>query len=345
MSDFRFSSSARTLFVTTNIIVIYFFSLTLSGVSHISLGIIESIISPMFAYEAFPENDTLVMSICILIYLFAATLPLLIIICKTNWLTNFSLKQLKAEEVNEDTMPNLHNLIQIISNRAEIPKPKLYVVNSPEVNACAMGRNPDNGIIIIYKGLLDKLDNRELTGVIAHEIAHIKNRDTLTNIAVMQLLRLSIIIPSTLAAILTTFGLLGINSFDIKERRDSLVIIMIAGIIAALTALIGFTGKILTLSMSRTREFAADRTGARLSGDPEGLISALIKISEESKRIKIKQIPQRAHIMIFNMESNKHLCNRLFSTHPTLERRINCLKKLNITNSMAIPQQLKLSEK
>ena len=343
-SSFRFSSWARTFFVTINIIVIYFFSLTLSGVSYISVGIIGNIIGPIFDYEDFPENDPLVMTICILTYVFAAIFPLLIIMYKTNWLTNISLKQLKAEEVNENLMPNLHKLMQIISIKAGIPKPKLYVINSSEINACAMGNNPNNGIIILYKGLLDKLDNRELLGVIAHEIAHIKNRDTLTNVVVMQLLRLSIIIPSIVSAIFAIWGLSGINSVDKEERDSSIGIIMIAGLIAAWTALIGFIGKILVMSMSRTREFAADRTGARLSGDPEGLISALIKISEESKSVKVKKIPQTSHIMIFNMESNKHLCNRLLSDHPTIERRINRLRKLNITSSTSVPQQLELPE-
>lgn len=324
MTDFRFSSWARTFFVTINIIVIYFFSLTLSGVSHISVGIIGNIIGPIFDYEGFPENDPLVMTICILTYVFAAIFPLLIIMYKTNWLTNISLKQLKAEEVNENLMPNVHKLMQIISIKAGIPKPKLYVINSSEINACAMGNNTNNGIIILYKGLLDKLDNRELLGVIAHEIAHIKNRDTLTNVVVMQLLRLSIIIPSIVSAIFATLGLSQIK----KEFVCSIVTFMIAGLITACTALIGFIGKILVMSMSRTREFAADRTGARLSGDPEGLISALIKISEESKSVKVKKISQTSHIMIFNMESSKHLCNRLFSDHPTIERRINRLRNL-----------------
>lgn len=327
MTDFRFSSWARTFFVTINIIVIYFFSLTLSGVSHISVGIIGSIIGPIFDYEGFPENDPLVMTICILTYVFAAIFPLLIIMYKTNWLTNISLKQLKAEEVNENLMPNVHKLMQIISIKAGISKPKLYVINSSEINACAMGNNPNNGIIILYKGLLDKLDNRELLSVIAHEIAHIKNRDTLTNVVVMQLLRLSIIIPSIVSAIFATWGLSEIKK-DFQSFVFSILPFMIAGLIAACTALIGFIGKILVMSMSRTREFAADRTGARLSGDPEGLISALIKISEESKSVKVKKIPQTSHIMIFNMESSKHLCNRLFSDHPTIERRINRLRNL-----------------
>ena len=334
MSDFfRLSSWMRTSFVMIAVTFVYLYSLTFSFVGYLFIGITILIMNIFLipfslSYEILGENHPIISSVLFLsIFIFIISLPIFYIF-RTNWLTELTLKQLKAVEIGKDTMPSTHEIMLRLARKADIPKPKIYLTNNPDPNACALGHDPSHGIIVLSKGLLDTLNNRELTGVLAHELAHIKNRDTSTNVAAMQMMKLAVIIPAIMSSIMFIGG--GILHV-ISNDKENYLCFVYGALWAGISSLIGFIGTILTMSMSRTREFTADRTGAKISGDPLGLISALLKIEERTKCMKAKVSPQAAHLFIFNPISSKSLCSRIFSTHPTVERRVERLKRMAIS--------------
>lgn len=225
------------------------------------------------------------------------------------------LRMQNAEAVDPRQAPELYRLVEQLSANAQIPTPAVYIIHSDQPNAFATGRDPQNAAVAVSTGLLQVLDQRELAGVIAHELAHIKNRDTLT-----------MTITATLAgaiSMLAQFGLFfggGNNRDNPLGGVGALLMVFLAPVAAAL----------VQMGVSRTREYEADRDGAIIARDPLALASALRKISGYAKRVVnvgAERNPAQAHMYIINPLSGARMDN-LFSTHPDVENRIEALSRL-----------------
>ena len=220
-----------------------------------------------------------------------------------------------AVEVDPRQAPDLYRMIETLSQRAGIPTPKLYVIQTPQPNAFATGRNPRNAAVAVSSGLLNTLSSDEVAGVVAHELAHIKNRDTLT-----------MTVTATLAgaiSMLAQFGLFfggGSNRDNPLGGIGALLMVFLAPLAAAL----------VQMAVSRTREYEADKDGAAISGAPMALASALSKISAISQRtinVQAERNPAMAHLYITNPLSGARMDN-LFATHPAVENRIAALQQI-----------------
>ncbi len=203
-------------------------------------------------------------------------------------------------------------LVRSLTQQMGIPMPKLWVIPEEAPNAFATGRNPRHSSVAFTAGLLELLDDRELEGVIAHELAHIKNRDILISS-----------VAATLAAAITMIGRMAFFFGGSREEEDrgSPVGALVMMIVAPLAALL------IQMAISRTREFSADATAARFAGTPDGLIRALRKLEMWSKRIPMDAQPAMAHMYIVKPLTGGSLM-RLFSTHPATEQRIAKLEAL-----------------
>src|SRR5688572_30840185 len=228
------------------------------------------------------------------------------------------LRMYGAEEVNAQSAPEYYGLVQELAQRAELPMPRVYVMHNPQPNAFATGRSPSNSAVCASTGLLERLSREEFAGVIAHELAHIKNRDTLT-MTVAATIGGAI---SMLAQYLQ-FGML----FG-GHRDDRSGIGMIGAILAMLIA--PFAAMLVQMAISRSREYSADRMGALICGNPRWLQSALVKIDRAARRIpneEAEAVPAAAHMFIINPLTGQGMDN-LFSTHPNTENRIAALDAL-----------------
>ncbi len=222
-----------------------------------------------------------------------------------------------AKEVDERTAPDFHHLVEQLSKRAELPKPRLYVMNSPQPNAFATGRNPQNSALCASTGLIDMLSTEEISGVMAHELAHIKNRDTLT-----MTVAASIGGAISMFANMLQFGMLFGGS---RNERTG----MFGTVVAALVA--PFAATMVHMAISRSREYQADQIGARICGNPLWLASALVKIQNAVRsgvrNETVQRIPASAHMFIVNPLTGRGMDN-FFSTHPSTENRVAELEKL-----------------
>ncbi|MDC9822229.1 zinc metalloprotease HtpX [Devosia sp. ZB163] len=225
------------------------------------------------------------------------------------------LRMQNAYEVDPRTQPDLYHTVEVLSQRAGVPMPRLYVINTEQPNAFATGRNPQNAAVAVSAGLLRYLEPREVAGVIAHELAHIKNRDTLT-----------MTMTATIAgaiSMLAQFGLFfggGNNRDNPLGPIGTLIAVIVAPIAAAL----------VQMAVSRTREYEADKDGALISNDPLALASALNQISQIAHRtvnIGAERNPAQAHMYIINPLNGQRMDN-LFSTHPNVENRIAQLQRI-----------------
>ena len=221
----------------------------------------------------------------------------------------------QAHEVSPRSSPELYEMIEGLAQRAGIPTPKIYLINTDQPNAFATGRNPQNAAVAVSSGLLRYLEPREVAAVIAHELAHIRSRDTLT-----------MTVTATLAgaiSMLAQFGLFfggGNNRNNPLGGIGTLLMVFLAPVAAAL----------VQMAVSRTREYEADRDGAQISGDPLALASALSKISQLAHRtvnVAAERNPAMAHLYIFNPLSGARM-DKLFSTHPDVGNRIAELHKI-----------------
>jgi heat shock protein HtpX len=235
------------------------------------------------------------------------------------------LKMTHAKEVIFNENPELHRIVENLAITAGLPKPKIYLLNEAQPNAFATGRNPEHAVVAVTTGLLERLDRSELEGVLAHELAHIGNRDMLVSTVAVVLAGL-IAIVSNLFLRWTWFG---------GGRRDSGndklgAILIVVAIAAAILAPIAAT--IIRMAVSRKREFLADASGAMLTRYPEGLASALEKISADPHPLKVAST-STAHLFFSNPFKGKQKRSRfvkLFMTHPPVEERIRVLKNINI---------------
>lgn len=226
------------------------------------------------------------------------------------------LRAYNAVEVDARTAPEFHRIVSELARRAGLPMPKVYLIDSPQPNAFATGRNPQNAAVAATTGLLERLSYEEAAGVMAHELAHIQNRDTLT-----------MTVTATLAGAISMLGnfafFFGGNSRE-NNNPLGLIGVLVAVIVAPLAAML------VQMAISRTREYSADRRGAEICGNPLWLASALKKIAAAAQRIHSPQAernPATAHMFIINPLSGERMDN-LFSTHPDTGNRIAALEKM-----------------
>lgn len=226
----------------------------------------------------------------------------------------------RARELSPEEAPSIHRMVEELSQRAGIPKPRLYIVPSASPNAFATGRSHSNSAVAVTQGIVKLLDERELRGVLAHEIAHIKNRDTLVQVVAATIAGAIMYLASMLRWSLFFFG--PRHSDDNNGGGlGGLIGIIVLSIIAPIAALI------VQMAISRSREYLADETGAKISGDPLALASALKKISGYAEKIPLDANPATSHLFIVNPLSGSSILN-LFSTHPPVEKRIERLYKM-----------------
>jgi heat shock protein HtpX len=224
-----------------------------------------------------------------------------------------------AREVSVADAPELHAIVDELATRAQIPKPRVYVIPEQQPNAFATGRNPARGVVAVTEGLLQLLDRRELRGVLAHELAHIKNRDVL----VASLAAAGAATVTYLAHALS-FGSLFGNGREEGEGDSSES--AAGGLLGALVAPVAAT--VVQLGISRSREYLADESGARISGDPEALASALVKLEHASMLLPAQGTPATASLFIVNPFGAVESLARWFSTHPSTEERVRRLRAM-----------------
>jgi heat shock protein HtpX len=239
-------------------------------------------------------------------------LALLIAVGMNFWAYWFSdkmvLRMYNAQEVDAASAPQVYGLVQELAQRGSLPMPRVYVIDEPQPNAFATGRNPDNAAVAVTTGILQLLTARELRGVLAHELAHVKNRDILTQ--------------TITASIAGAISSLGWFASGFGRDREGGGVNPIASILVLILAPIA--AMLLQMAISRSREFGADAGGAEISGDPRALADALSKMERYAKGIPMETAeahPATAQMMIVNPLSGGGI-RGLFSTHPSTEERI-----------------------
>lgn len=230
------------------------------------------------------------------------------------------LKAARAREVSPDQAPELHDMVEVLSARAGIPKPKVYVVDDPSPNAFATGRNPQNAAVAVNTGLLNILNRDEVFGVIAHEVAHIKSRDTLT-MTVVATVAGAISMLANMAQFAAIFG--GLGRGDDDEGMNPIGMLALA-IVAPVMALI------MQMAVSRAREFEADKLGANLAQSSSGLSHALLKLERGTAHIPTRTDAAHAPLYIVNPLKGNMGLMKLFMTHPPIEERVAKLNALQI---------------
>ncbi|MDI7863066.1 zinc metalloprotease HtpX [Rhizobiaceae bacterium n13] len=221
-----------------------------------------------------------------------------------------------AQLVDERNAPEFFTMIRDLSKNAGLPMPKVYIYDSPQPNAFATGRNPENAAVAASTGLLQQLSPEEVAGVMAHELAHIQNRDTLT-----------MTITATLAGAISMLGNFAFLFGGHRENNNNplgFIGVLVAMIVAPLAAML------VQMAISRTREYSADRRGAQICGNPLWLASALGKIAGAAQHIHnddAERNPATGHMFIINPLSGERMDN-LFSTHPDTGNRIAALQRM-----------------
>jgi heat shock protein HtpX len=225
-----------------------------------------------------------------------------------------ALRMYRAQPATREELPRVYAAVERLTQRAGIPMPKIYVLPTESANAFATGRNPQHAAVAVTHGILELLNDDELEGVLAHELSHVRNRDILTSS-----------IAATLAGAITMlarmafwFGAMG-GGGDRRDREGGGLGAIFMLLLAPIAAML------IQLWVSRTREFEADASGARLTGNPYGLASALEKISGESRRVPLLASPNSAHMFIIAPMIGGQSFANLFSTHPPVQARIQRL--------------------
>jgi heat shock protein HtpX len=220
-----------------------------------------------------------------------------------------------AQPVTREQLPRLYEVMERLAAKANLPVPKLYIVPEAAPNAFATGRNPSHASVAVTEGLLQLMTDDELEGVIAHELSHVRNYDILISS-----------IAATIAGAISYLGHIGLWFGGRDDEREGSGV---AGILMLILAPIAAT--LLQLGISRQREYSADATGARMVGQPYGLISALQKLGAYNKRIPTTTVsPTTAALCIVKPMFGSETLSSLFSTHPPLEDRIAALREMTV---------------
>jgi heat shock protein HtpX len=225
------------------------------------------------------------------------------------------LKMYNAQEVTESQARELYAIVRGLAMRASLPMPKVYIIPEETPNAFATGRDEEHAVVAVTEGILRILSTDELEGVLAHELTHIKNRDMLIG-SIAATLAGAIMMLANMAQWAAIFG--GVNRDD-DEGGGGIIGLILMAILSPLAA------TLIQMAISRSREYLADEGGARVSGKPYGLASALEKLGRASQAIPMDANPSTAHMFIVNPLSGRALMN-LFSTHPPIEERISRLR-------------------
>ncbi len=226
------------------------------------------------------------------------------------------LRMYHATEVNPHDFPTLFHAVSRLAQNAGLPMPRVYIIPDASPNAFATGRDPEHAVIAVTEGLLRTMNNEEATGVLAHEMSHIKNRDILIG-SIAATMAGAIMILASMARWSAIFG--GGNRDEEGGGGMGMIGLIAMSILAPMAAML------IQMAISRSREYLADATGAQLAGNPEGLASALDKLGAYSQQIPMKAEPATAHMFIVNPLTGRKMMN-LFSTHPPLEDRIARLR-------------------
>jgi heat shock protein HtpX len=228
----------------------------------------------------------------------------------------------RAQEVTPNDAPELHEMVKGLTQRAGLPMPRIYIIPQEAPNAFATGRNPEHAVVAVTEGLLKLMDRKELMGVLAHELAHIKDRDILIG-SIAATMAGAIMMLATMARWSAFLG--GGRSEDDEGGGLGIIGLVVMSILAPIAAML------IQMAISRSREYLADSTGASFTGNPEGLASALEKLGAYSSRMPMNANPATAHMFTVNPLSGRGLMN-LFSTHPPLEERIARLRGSKATS-------------
>ncbi len=223
-----------------------------------------------------------------------------------------------AKPVEEQDAPRLYSMVTRLAQQAGLPTPKIYIIPSSSPNAFATGRNPSHAVIAFTQGILDLLSEDELEGVASHELSHVKNRDILTQ-SIAATIAGAISMLAHMAQWGAIFG--GLGRSNDREGGGNFIGLIAMAIVAPIAALF------VQMAISRSREFAADASGAKISGKPLALASALRKLHDGAQRRPMDANPATAHMFIVNPLSGRSLAS-LFSTHPPVEERIARLEAM-----------------
>jgi heat shock protein HtpX len=226
------------------------------------------------------------------------------------------LKMYSAREVSESSAPELHQIVRNLAQQGSLPMPRVFIIPEETPNAFATGRNDRHAVVAVTEGILRILSREELEGVIAHELSHIKNKDMLIS-SIAATLAGAIVMLAHMAQWAAIFG--GGRSDD--DDNGGIIGLIAMAILAPLAA------TIIQMTISRSREYLADATGASITKNPYGLAAALEKLTRASQIIPMNANPSTAHLFIVNPLTGKSLMN-LFSTHPPLEERIARLRSM-----------------
>ena len=229
------------------------------------------------------------------------------------------LRMYRAQPIDEGQSPRLYAVVRRLATRAGIPMPRVYLIPSETPNAFATGRNPQHAAVAVTEGIMRLLDEEELEGVLAHELAHVANRDILIST-----------LAATLAGAITYLAhmaqwaaIFGGHRGDDEEHGSNPMVMILLAVLAPLAAML------IQLAVSRSREFHADATGARVAGKTWGLAKALEKLHMAQHAVPMDANPATAHLFIVNPLSGQAMM-KLFSTHPPLEERIARLRAMRI---------------
>ena len=235
------------------------------------------------------------------------------------WCDKMVLAMYRAQPITEAEAPRIYNMVRRLASKAGVPMPRVYLIPSEQPNAFATGRNPEHAVVAVTEGILRILDDEELEGVLAHELAHVTNRDILIST-----------IAATLAGAITYLAhmaqwaaFFGGGRHSSDDDGPSPIAMMAMAIVAPIAAML------VQLAVSRSREFQADATGARLAGRTWGLSKALEKLEMAKDAVPMDANPATAHMFIVNPLSGRALM-RLFSTHPPIEERIARLRAMRL---------------
>ena len=220
-----------------------------------------------------------------------------------------------AKPISREEGPRIYQIVERHAAKASIPVPKIYLIPTDSPNAFATGRNPRHASVAVTRGILELCDDEEIEGVLAHELGHVKNRDILTSAVV-----------ATIAGAITFIGrmifwgeMFGFGGGGSRDREGGALSALAMMILAPIAAVL------IQLAISRSREYQADATGARITGNPQGLARALKKIDEWSKRVPMQVSPSMAHMFICQPLTGREIFSNLFSTHPPIKKRIERL--------------------